>query len=131
MGGAQGRDGRVASAESRIIVAENLMDNLEITPREVKQSLDDGKQLFLVDVREPWEHQTASIEGARLIPLREIPSHLDEIQEAGEVVLFCHRGMRSMDATAWLRSQGVARAQSMAGGIDRWSTEIDPGVPRY
>jgi len=112
-------------------MTENWMENLEIVPQEVKRRLADGETLLLVDVREPWEHETARIEGARLIPLREIPAHADEIQEAGEVVLFCHFGMRSLDAAAWLRSQGAAGAVSMSGGIDRWSVEIDPAVPRY
>lgn len=107
------------------------MDSLEVIPRDVRQRLDSGESFLLVDVREPWEHQTAHIEGARLIPLREIPAHIDDIQDAGEVVVFCHHGMRSMDATAWLQSQGVAGARSMAGGIDRWSVEVDSSVPRY
>jgi adenylyltransferase/sulfurtransferase len=107
------------------------MENLEIIPRNVKQRLESGESLLLVDVREPWEHQTAHIEGARLIPLREIPAHVGDIQEAGAVVLFCHHGMRSLDAANWLRSQGVAGARSMSGGIDRWSAEIDASVPRY
>jgi rhodanese-related sulfurtransferase len=112
-------------------MVENWMENLEIVPQEVKRRLTNGEPFLLVDVREPWEHQTAHIEGARLIPLREIPAHADEIQEAGDVVLFCHLGMRSLDAAAWLRSQGVAGAVSMSGGIDRWSSEIDSAVPRY
>jgi rhodanese-related sulfurtransferase len=107
------------------------MDNFEIVPSDVKRRLDSGEPLLLVDVREPWEHQTAHIEGARLIPLREIPAHVDDIQGAGEIVVFCHHGIRSMDAAAWLQSQGVAGARSMTGGIDRWSVEIDASVPRY
>jgi rhodanese-related sulfurtransferase len=107
------------------------MDNLEIVPRDVKQRLQSGESLLLVDVREPWEHQTAHIEGARLISVREIPAHVDDIEDAGEVVLFCHHGMRSLEAAAWLRSKGIAGARSMSGGIDRWSVEIDTSVPRY
>jgi adenylyltransferase/sulfurtransferase len=56
---------------------------------------------------------------------------LPQLQAAGEIVFFCHHGMRSLDAAAWLRSQGVDGARSMSGGIDRWSAEIDPNVPRY
>jgi rhodanese-related sulfurtransferase len=110
---------------------DDLLANIEITPREVKALLDTGKDFLFVDVREPWEHATSYIEGAKLIPLREIPANLAQIEEAGEVVLFCHHGMRSLDAAAWLRSQGVGGARSMAGGIDRWAVEIDPHVPRY
>ena len=66
-----------------------------------------------------------------LIPLGEIPANLARFERAEEVILFCHHGMRSLDAAAWLRSQGVEAARSMAGGIDRWTTEVDPRVPRY
>jgi len=66
-----------------------------------------------------------------LIPLGDIPSNLQRLENAERVVFFCHHGMRSLDAAAWLRSQGVEGAQSMTGGIERWSTEIDPSVPRY
>jgi rhodanese-related sulfurtransferase len=112
-------------------MTEDLMANIEIVPREVKQRLERGEQFLFVDVREKWEYDTACIEGAHLIPLREIPGRLTDLEKAEDVVLFCHRGMRSLDAAAWLRSQGVTGARSMSGGIERWSTEIDPGVPRY
>lgn len=77
------------------------------------------------------EHDTTHIEGATLIPLRSIPANLAELQQEGEIILFCHHGMRSLDAAYWLREQGVQGARSMSGGIDRWSAEIDPKVPRY
>jgi len=106
-------------------------EDLEIAPREVQERLVRGDAFLFVDVREKWEHDTASIQGSTLIPLREIPSHLGRLQLASKVVLFCHHGVRSMDAAVWLRSNGVETARSMAGGIDRWSSEIDPQVPRY
>jgi rhodanese-related sulfurtransferase len=112
-------------------MTDDLLANIEITPGEVKALLERGEKFFFVDVREKWEYDTSRIEGATLIPLREIPSNLPRIEEAGEVVLLCHHGMRSLDAAAWLRSQGVATARSMAGGIDRWAIEVDPAVPRY
>jgi rhodanese-related sulfurtransferase len=112
-------------------MGEDLYVNMEITPREVKELLAQGKKFLFVDVREPWEFDASRIEGATLVPLREIPAHLAQFEQAEEVVLLCHHGMRSLDAAAWLRSQGVAGARSMAGGIDRWSEEIDPSVPRY
>jgi adenylyltransferase/sulfurtransferase len=105
--------------------------NIEISPQEVKQRLDRGEKLLFVDVREPWEYGTTRIEGSKLIPLREIPANLAALESAEDVILFCHHGIRSLDAAAWLRSQGVEAARSMTGGIDRWSTEIDPLVPRY
>lgn len=112
-------------------MAEDLLANIEIAPREVKQRLERGEKFIFVDVREKWEHDTSRIDGTTLIPLREIPAHVADLEEAEEVVLFCHHGMRSLDAAAWLRSQGIAGARSMSGGIDRWAVEIDPRVQRY
>jgi adenylyltransferase/sulfurtransferase len=112
-------------------MTEDLYANMEVAPGDVKDMLARGEKLFLVDVREKWEYDTTHIEGSVLIPLREIPANLARLEAASELVLFCHHGMRSLDAAAWLRSQGVVGARSMAGGIDRWSAEIDPNVPRY
>jgi len=110
---------------------QDRQPSIEITPSEVKSLLAKGEKFAFVDVREKWEYDAAHIEGSTLIPLREIPANLPGLQAAGEIVFFCHHGMRSLDAAAWLRSQGVEGARSMSGGIDRWSVEIDPGVPRY
>jgi rhodanese-related sulfurtransferase len=97
----------------------------------LKQRLDRGDKVLIVDVREQWEFDICKIEGAKLVPLRTLPANLTVFEGAEEVVVYCHHGMRSLDATVWLRSQGIEKARSMAGGIERWSTEIDPGVPRY
>jgi rhodanese-related sulfurtransferase len=112
-------------------MTEDLLANIEISPREVKELLARDDKVLFVDVREQWEYDTAHLEGSVLIPLREIPGNLARLENADEIVIFCHHGMRSLDAAAWLRSQGVAGARSMAGGIERWSTEIDPKIPRY
>ncbi|HXN72710.1 MAG TPA: rhodanese-like domain-containing protein [Candidatus Acidoferrales bacterium] len=112
-------------------MTKDIYANMEVSPREVKDKLARGEKMFFVDVREKWEYDTSHIEGSELIPLREIPLNLARLEAADEIVLFCHHGMRSLDATAWLRSQGVEGARSMAGGIDRWSAEIDPSIPRY
>lgn len=109
----------------------NVFANLEIEPHAVKRLLDSGDHFLFVDVRESWEHQMCRIEGSQLIPLGQLASNLAVFEAAEEVVLFCHSGRRSLDAAAWLRSQGVLGARSMSGGIDRWSREIDPSVPRY
>lgn len=109
----------------------DLFAKMEIEPREVKQRLDRGEAFLFIDVREPWEHQICRIGGSRLIPLGQIAASLAEFGGAGEIVLFCHRGQRSLDAAAWLRSQGVLSARSMNGGIERWAVEIDLGVARY
>jgi adenylyltransferase/sulfurtransferase len=112
-------------------MTEDLYANMEVAPGEVKDKLALEEKFIFVDVREKWEYDTTHIEGSVLIPLREIPANLARLEAEDEIVLFCHHGMRSLDAAAWLRSQGVKGARSMAGGIDRWSAEIDPNVPRY
>ncbi|HKW57329.1 MAG TPA: rhodanese-like domain-containing protein [Candidatus Acidoferrum sp.] len=107
------------------------MDDIQITVKEVSERLARGEKLRLVDVREPWEFDLCRIPGATLIPLGALPANLHTLLDAGEIICYCHRGMRSLDAAAWLRQQGVEGARSLAGGIERWSAEIDPAVPRY
>jgi rhodanese-related sulfurtransferase len=110
------------------------MPPLEITPAELKQRIDAGEKLSLIDVREPFEFQQARIATAELIPMRTVPAQLQKIEgysDDGGIVVFCHHGVRSLQVADWLRQNGVLDAQSMSGGIDRWSIEIDPSVPRY
>jgi len=107
------------------------MDNLEITPADVKERLQQGEKLVLIDVREPWEYALCRIEGAKHVPLGTLAASLEALPDVDEVICYCHHGMRSLDAAAWLRFQGIERAKSLAGGIERWSIEIDPKVPRY
>jgi rhodanese-related sulfurtransferase len=107
------------------------VDDIQIAPQELKQRLDKAEQLLVVDVREPWETQMGVIAGAKLIPLNTIPANMEMFTNAEEVIIYCHHGMRSLNAATWLRSQGVDGARSLTGGIERWSTEIDPKVPRY
>jgi len=107
------------------------MDDLEMSAAELKQRLDRGEKILLVDVREPWEHAQCRIEGAMLIPMGAIPANLQKLDTDEPVVCYCHHGMRSLDVANWLRAQGVSSAKSLAGGIERWSVEIDPKVPRY
>lgn len=106
----------------------------ERSPAAVKAMLDDGRSMLLLDCRTPNEWAMAHVEGATLIPMQDIPARvveLEELAEDREVVVMCHHGQRSLQVTAWLRQQGFEEAMSMAGGIDRWSLEIDPSVPRY
>jgi rhodanese-related sulfurtransferase len=109
------------------------MLDFEITPTELSSMLAAGGPVDLVvlDVREPWEHATAHIEGSVLVPMGEIPSRLQELDPDAHIVTVCHAGVRSMNVAVWLRNQGLERVQSLRGGIDAWSREIDPAVPRY
>ena len=88
--------------------------------------------LTLIDVREPAEHHLCQIPGAQLIPMRTIPEQLKSLEELpGPLVIFCHHGVRSLSVVEWLREQGLADCQSMSGGIEAWSLEVDRNVPRY
>lgn len=104
----------------------------ETTPRDVKKRLDDGESILLVDVREPHESAVARIEGADLIPMRTVPARiakLEELAEGATLVVYCHHGVRSASVVDYLRKQGIDGVQSMAGGIDRWSVEVDSSIP--
>ena len=86
----------------------------------------------LLDVREPWEFQTASIPNSLLMPMGEVASRAHtELDPDAPVVVMCHHGARSLNVAMWLRDQGFTHAQSLAGGIDAWSRTIDPNIPRY
>lgn len=104
----------------------------EITPAEVKLKLASAEPPLLLDVREPVELQMASIEGALHIPMGDIPMRANqELDPEAHIVVMCHHGVRSLNVTNWLRQQGFERVQSMRGGIDCWSREVDPKVPTY
>jgi rhodanese-related sulfurtransferase len=106
---------------------------LDIDCRSTRLKLDAGGDFLLIDCRELDEHATARIEGSRLLPMSEIAARIGELEpfRDHEIVVHCHHGGRSRRVANWLREQGFPRAQSMDGGIDRWSIEIDPRVPRY
>jgi rhodanese-related sulfurtransferase len=92
-----------------------------------------GEDVLLLDVRTPREHAVARIEGAALVPLQQLPARVEELRPYADrpVVTVCHRGMRSLQAAAFLRQAGFRDVRSMAGGIDLWSRAVDPSVPRY
>jgi rhodanese-related sulfurtransferase len=104
----------------------------EITVEEVKRKLDQQESFTLLDVREPWEFERAWIDGAKLIPMGDVPSRAhQELDPDDSIVVVCHHGVRSMNVTVWLRQQGFDKAQSMRGGIDAWSRVVDQSVPVY
>jgi adenylyltransferase/sulfurtransferase len=103
----------------------------EMTPEELATRLARGENLDVVDVREPFEWAIARLPGARLVPLGTVPDAADTFPRDRDIVVYCHHGMRSAAAVEWLRGHGVARVHNLAGGIDRWSVEVDAGVPRY
>ena len=90
----------------------------------------DRPQPILLDVREAWEVQTASLDGATHIPMQQIPARAGELDSGSEIVAVCHHGSRSMQVAMFLERQGLT-VHNLTGGIDAWSREIDPRVPRY
>jgi rhodanese-related sulfurtransferase len=107
------------------------MMSCEISPAEAAEIMREKGARF-VDVREPWEFATTRIEGCLHLPMGEVPTRAHKELDINErLVIVCHHGVRSMNVTAWLRREGFENAQSLRGGIDAWSVEIDPQVARY
>lgn len=107
------------------------MSSAEIDVTEVKQKLDAGDEFVLIDVREPSEHRIASIPGARLIPLGELPRRIGELDPQADTVVHCKSGIRSARACGILRGAGFRRVRNMKGGILAWAERVDPRVPKY
>lgn len=103
----------------------------EIEPREVKAMMDRGESFDLIDVREPHENEINRIEGAKLIPLRDLPGRLSEFDTSNEIVVHCLSGGRSGQAVELMRAAGFGKAKNMRGGIRKWIDEVDPTLPRY
>jgi rhodanese-related sulfurtransferase len=106
--------------------------DLEITVSQAEALLASDHPPLLLDVREPWEFQTAHIQASVIIPMNEIPARAhQELDEEAPILVLCHHGSRSLSVANWLRGQGFNKAQSISGGIDAWSAIIDPTIPRY
>jgi rhodanese-related sulfurtransferase len=104
----------------------------EISAGQLKALQKSGDAFLLLDVREPWELETARIEGAKNIPMGDVPARAHaELDPEAHIVVVCHHGVRSLTVTNWLRQQGFEKVQSMRGGIDGWSRTVDPKVPLY
>jgi rhodanese-related sulfurtransferase len=104
----------------------------EVSVEELKSLQNRGEAFTLLDVREAWELATAQIKGSMHMPMGDVPARFQqELDPEDHIVVVCHHGVRSMNVTAWLRQQGFEKVQSLRGGIDRWSREVDPTVPIY
>jgi rhodanese-related sulfurtransferase len=103
----------------------------EVTPLGLHSEIAAGAEPLLLDVREPHEWAVAHIEGARLIPLNELPQRLGELDGHQSIVTYCHHGQRSRQAMELLKSAGFSDVRSLAGGIDAWSVDVEPAMPRY
>ena len=105
--------------------------DFEISAGQVKGLQKSGETFVILDVREPWEFETARIEGAKNIPMGDIPARVQELDPEEHIVVVCHHGVRSLTVTNWLRQQGFEKVQSMRGGIDGWARTVDPKMPLY
>lgn len=104
----------------------------QLTVEDLRDRLAAGLPTYLLDVRQPWEHDVARLDGDVLIPLHELDERVAEVEppQGALVVCYCHHGVRSLHAAAYLQGQGT-EVCSLQGGIDAWSLRIDPRVPRY
>ncbi len=111
---------------------ENLGKEWEITPQELAAKLrDNGKDLMILDVREPHEWEIVHFPNARLIPRGDLPERIHELDTADEIIVHCKTGVRSAQALSFLRQAGFRKVKNLRGGIDAWARDIDPSMPRY
>jgi hydroxyacylglutathione hydrolase len=106
------------------------VQSIQMTVEELKDRLDRGERPFLLDVREPFEFRIANL-GGQLIPLREVPMRMNELDRNEEIVVYCHHGNRSRRAVEFLYESGFTNVKNLVGGIDAWSKRIDSSVPLY
>ena len=104
-----------------------------ISARQLAEWLADDQRTppLLLDVREPREIETAHVEQARCIPMHQVPHQCESFDTAGDIVVMCHHGARSMQVAMYLIQNGFARVFNLSGGIDAWSRDVDPAVPTY
>lgn len=105
---------------------------LEISVEETRRLLTEQPgEVLLIDVREPFEYETAHINGAQLIPMRQIPEQVGALPKDKHLLIHCHHGGRSLRVTQYLRAQGYVAVTNIAGGIQAWSERIDRSIPTY
>jgi adenylyltransferase/sulfurtransferase len=102
-----------------------------IQPQTLKRMIEQQKPFVLLDVRDEWEYRIVHLEQAQWIPLADLPRRVRELNPYVEIVVYCHRGMRSIDAAYLLQQLGCKRVRSLVGGIDRWAAQIDPNLQQY
>src|ERR1700720_40260 len=121
-----------SDAACRVSTVNMETMDFEISPTQVKALEQRAETFTLLDVRELWEYEASHIEGAKHIPMGDIPARAhQELDPDNHIVVICHHGVRSLSVTNWLRQQGYEKVQSMRGGIDGWARTVDPKVPLY
>jgi len=103
----------------------------EVTPVELKERLAEREPLVLLDVRQDWETRLCRLDNALHIPIEEIELRSDELDQAAEIVVYCHQGVRSAAVAEYLRGLGFANVRNLAGGLDAWARAVDPSMRRY
>jgi adenylyltransferase/sulfurtransferase len=101
-----------------------------ISVTDLRDKLDRGENLFLLDVREAQEYQIANL-GGHLIPLNDLPRRVHELDSSQDIIVYCHSGVRSGRAVQFLKQLGFRKVKNLVGGIDAWAEVIDSGMPRY
>lgn len=104
---------------------------LTLTPVELRERQTSGELWCVLDVREPWEIEIASVSGALRVPMNQVPARLAELREAESIAVLCHTGVRSALIGNWLLQNGISTVANIAGGIDAWATDVDASIPRY
>ena len=130
----QERQAGLKQSFARVCDPAVMADSLEVTPAEARRHMQAADGAALIDVREPEEFAIAHVESSELIPMNTIPAQLQQLEALADdkpLLLLCHHGARSLQVAAWLRNQGIENCFSVAGGIDRWSLEVDGAIPRY
>jgi adenylyltransferase/sulfurtransferase len=103
----------------------------ELLPQQVKQRLDAGEPLRLLDVREPWECAIASLPGSIHIPMGQIVARWQELDASSPLIVVCKAGSRSRQVARFLSAQGFGQVANLTGGIDAWTRDIDPSLASY
>jgi adenylyltransferase/sulfurtransferase len=122
---------RLIDYEAFCGVGAPVAANGEISASEAERARGDDRSVVLLDVREPFEWDIVHVDGARHVPLRELPARLGELDGHAQVLVYCHHGTRSRQAVELLKAAGFAKARSVRGGIDAWAVEADPSLVRY
>ncbi|MEK6986607.1 MAG: rhodanese-like domain-containing protein, partial [Candidatus Thermoplasmatota archaeon] len=111
--------------------SEQVSEEYQISPGELKARLDNGGEVVLLDVREHMEWEINRLEGAILMPVAQVPNRVNELSTADDIVVYCKSGVRSARITNFLRELGFRKVKNLVGGIDEWADRIDPDMPRY
>ena len=104
----------------------------ELYPRELEAYMDKASNPpLLIDVREPWEYDIVHLPNSKLMPMAQLPTQLDELNQDAELVIICHHGIRSRAVALYLEQQGFKKVINLKGGIDAWAKEVDHSMPTY